>query len=90
MPSLCFFTVYHTPLPLQRGKPCKFHFIVPANWNLRFLGLCAMMKKKAGGHIMQIRFAIPEDVPGMIAARDRSKAGMTAPPFGLYLNKVVD
>ena len=31
----------------------------------------------------------PDDVPAMIEARDRSRAGMTAPPFGLYLNKVI-
>jgi tRNA pseudouridine38-40 synthase len=43
------------------------------------------------GTLMEIAYGrfSPEDVPGMIAARDRSKAGMTAPPFGLYLNKVV-
>ena len=30
----------------------------------------------------------PENIPDIIASRDRQKAGMTAPPFGLYLNKV--
>ncbi len=30
----------------------------------------------------------PEDIPDIIASRDRSRAGMTAPPEGLYLNKV--
>jgi len=30
----------------------------------------------------------PEDMAGIIAAKDRSKAGKTAPPQGLYLEKV--
>ena len=30
-----------------------------------------------------------EDIPDIIASRDRSRAGMTAPPQGLYLNKVI-
>ena len=30
----------------------------------------------------------PEDIPGIIEARDRSKAGPTAPACGLYLNRV--
>jgi len=29
-----------------------------------------------------------DDIPKIIESRDRSMAGMTAPPFGLYLNKV--
>ncbi len=31
----------------------------------------------------------PADMAGIIASCDRSRAGMTAPPEGLYLNKVV-
>lgn len=31
----------------------------------------------------------PDDIPSIISARDRSKAGMTAPADGLYLNKVM-
>lgn len=30
----------------------------------------------------------PDDIPRILAARDRSRAGMTAPPAGLYLNRV--
>ncbi len=30
----------------------------------------------------------PSQLPYVINSRDRSRAGMTAPPFGLYLNKV--
>lgn len=30
----------------------------------------------------------PDDVDGIIAAKDRSRAGKTAPPEGLYLNRV--
>ena len=30
----------------------------------------------------------PEDIPSIIAAKDRSRAGMTAPAEGLYLNRV--
>jgi tRNA pseudouridine38-40 synthase len=31
----------------------------------------------------------PDDIPDIIAARDRSRAGMTAPAEGLYLNRVM-
>lgn len=31
----------------------------------------------------------PEDIPGIIESRDRSKAGRTAPPDGLYLDEVI-
>lgn len=31
----------------------------------------------------------PEDIPNIILAQDRSKAGPTAPPHGLYLNRVI-
>ena len=31
---------------------------------------------------------LPEDIPGIIEARDRAKAGPTAPACGLYLNRV--
>ena len=30
----------------------------------------------------------PDDIPAIIASRDRTRAGMTAPPEGLYLNRV--
>ena len=30
----------------------------------------------------------PSDIPNIIQSKDRSKAGMTAPPEGLYLNSV--
>jgi len=30
----------------------------------------------------------PEDIPEIISSKNRTKAGPTAPPFGLYLNKV--
>jgi tRNA pseudouridine38-40 synthase len=30
----------------------------------------------------------PEDIPKIIEERDRRAAGSTAPPHGLYLNKV--
>ena len=31
---------------------------------------------------------LPEDIPEIIASRDRSRAGFTAPPHGLYLHNV--
>ena len=31
---------------------------------------------------------LPEQIPEIIASRDRRRAGMTAPPEGLYLNRV--
>ncbi len=30
----------------------------------------------------------PEDIPGIIESRDRERAGVTAKPWGLYLNRV--
>ena len=30
----------------------------------------------------------PEDIPGIIEAENRKMSGPTAPPHGLYLNKV--
>ncbi len=30
----------------------------------------------------------PDEIPGILASRDRARAGMTAPPEGLYLNAV--
>ena len=30
----------------------------------------------------------PDDIPSVIASRDRSRAGKTAPPCGLFLNRV--
>jgi len=32
---------------------------------------------------------LPEDIPNIIENKDRSKAGITAPPDGLYLNRVI-
>ena len=31
----------------------------------------------------------PEDIPTITASRDRSRAGMTVPACGLYLNRVL-
>ncbi len=31
----------------------------------------------------------PEDIPAITASRDRSRAGMTVPAYGLYLNRVL-
>jgi tRNA pseudouridine38-40 synthase len=31
---------------------------------------------------------MPQDIPAIIESKDRSRAGITAPPDGLYLNKV--
>ena len=31
----------------------------------------------------------PDELPAIISSRDRSRAGMTAPAEGLYLNKVI-
>ncbi len=43
------------------------------------------------GTLVEVAFGriLPEDVPGIIASLDRKRAGMTAPPDGLYLNKVI-
>ena len=42
------------------------------------------------GTLLEIAYGrfSPEDVPDIIESRDRARAGMTAPPFGLYLNRV--
>ena len=30
----------------------------------------------------------PSEIPAILASKDRTRAGMTAPPEGLYLNRV--
>ena len=42
------------------------------------------------GTLLEVAFGRirPEDISGIIASKDRSRAGMTAPAEGLYLNKV--
>ena len=43
------------------------------------------------GTLIEVAFdrISPEEIPEIIDSRDRSRAGMTAPPQGLYLNKVI-
>lgn len=43
------------------------------------------------GTLTEIAFGriSPDDIPDIIASRDRSRAGMTAPAEGLYLNRVM-
>ncbi len=43
------------------------------------------------GTLVDVAFGriLPDDIPKIIENRDRSRAGMTAPPEGLYLNRVV-
>lgn len=43
------------------------------------------------GTLTEVAFGriLPDDIPEIIASRDRSRAGMTAPAEGLYLNRVV-
>ena len=43
------------------------------------------------GTLMDVAFGKtkPEEIPGIISSCDRSRAGMTAPAEGLYLNKVI-
>ena len=42
------------------------------------------------GTLTEVAFGrfFPEDIPDIIASKDRSRAGMTAPAEGLYLNRV--
>ncbi len=43
------------------------------------------------GTLLEVAFGriLPEDIPLIISSRDRKKAGPTAPPEGLYLNRVI-
>ena len=43
------------------------------------------------GTLVEVAFGriSPDEIPEIINSRDRSRAGMTAPPEGLYLNKVM-
>ena len=43
------------------------------------------------GTLIEVAFGriLPEDIPSVIASRDRKMAGPTAPPEGLYLNRVI-
>jgi len=42
------------------------------------------------GTLVEVGFGriLPENIPHIVSSCDRSLAGMTAPPEGLYLNKV--
>ena len=42
------------------------------------------------GTLLEVAYGriLPEEIDDIIASRDRSRAGMTAPPEGLYLNQV--
>ncbi len=53
-------------------------------------GFLYNMVRIMAGTLLQVSFGRfePEDIPSMILARDRSAAGPTAPPHGLYLNRV--
>ena len=37
---------------------------------------------------MSIRAAAPEDIPAILESRDRTLAGPTVPPGGLYLTRL--
>ena len=43
------------------------------------------------GTLVEVAFGKfePQDIPEIIASHDRTRAGMTAPPEGLYLNRVI-
>ena len=43
------------------------------------------------GTLIEVAYGriFPQDIPDIIASKDRSRAGMTAPAEGLYLNKVI-
>ena len=43
------------------------------------------------GTLVEVAFGKfePRDIPEIIASKNRARAGMTAPPEGLYLNRVI-
>ena len=62
-------------------KDTRLYYIIEGSGFLRHMG-----RNIVGTLLMVGRGSLaPEDIPGIIDSRDRSKAGPTAPPQGLYL-----
>ncbi len=72
----------HGPIPLVHW-PC-YTFYVAANGFLRY------MVRNIVGYLVEIGLGRrkAEETSSVLEARDRSVAGMTAPPHGLYLKRV--
>lgn len=53
-------------------------------------GFLYNMVRILAGTILEVCYGrlAPEDIPGILDAKDRSKAGPTLPPHGLYLDRV--
>ncbi len=75
-------TLDERPFPSVHGE--HFHIIVAANGFLRY------MVRNMVGLLVEVGLGTrpPECVPEVLQARDRSLAGRTAPPQGLYLVRV--
>ena len=74
--------------PVFSGYPARgilFVIRIAANGFLRY------MVRNISGLLVEVGTGMrsPDEVPGILDACDRSVAGITAPPHGLYLTKVV-
>jgi tRNA pseudouridine38-40 synthase len=78
------------PLPALRSSLSERPEIQELIYEVRGRSFLRYMVRKIVGTLLDVgrgRLA-PEDIPALFEARDRSRAGATAPPQGLYLVKV--
>jgi tRNA pseudouridine38-40 synthase len=59
-------------------------------YEIRGSGFLRHMVRNIAGTLLEVGSGklSPQDIPGILEARDRSKAGATAPASGLWLVKV--
>ncbi len=84
-------TVFHASL-----EPCPCPFFPPLGGSAHYVfsiaadGFLRYMVRNIVGTLVDVGTGRIESqsIPDIIKSRDRSRAGMTAPPFGLYLERV--
>ena len=71
------------PMTLETGTELIYIYISAS-------GFLYKMARIIAGTLLEVSEGKikPEDLPDIINAKDRSKAGRTLPPFGLYLNRI--
>ena len=74
-------TIYHTQI---QEKDQRIHIRLTGN------GFLYNMVRIIAGTLVEVGMGKinPEEIPNIIASKDRTKAGKTLPPYGLFLEKV--